>query len=103
MRSDTCPTSVLDRPQQRAIVALLGLVLEHVVQPVEQHFAALQVVPEHEQVANRHRRERDERVEGDEAANRQLAVEHLVGAGPQEQADAEERDRLDARPRRSSP
>jgi len=70
-------------------------VLEQVVETVPLHFAALQVVPERRQVANGCRGERDRRVERYQAADRQRAVEHLAGTGPEEEADAEKGDRLD--------
>ena len=46
------PGEARDRPQCRAVVTLLGFLLQHVVDPVEQHVAALEVVPEHQQIAN---------------------------------------------------
>jgi len=41
------------RPQRRAVAPLLGLMLKDVVQAIEQHIAALQVVPEQQQAADR--------------------------------------------------
>ena len=69
--------------------------LKHVVQPVEQDVAALQVVPEQQQVADRRRGEGHERVERHQAADRQVAAEHLVRPGPQEEPEAEKRHGFD--------
>ena len=91
------------RPQRRPVAPLLGLVLKHVVQPVEQDVAALQVVPEQQQVADRRRGEGHERIERDQAADRQLAVEHLVRRRPTGTARGRETSPRRWRPRSSSP
>ena len=96
------PGEARDRPQCRAVVALLGFLLQHVVDPIEQHVAALEVVPEHQQIANGRVSQGHERVECHQAANRQAAIQDLVCPRPEEKADGKKGHRTMA-PRRSSP
>ena len=97
------PFELADRPQARAVGALLGLLLEDVAQPVDQHGRALQVVPEPEQGHDGRVGQGDERVEGDEPADRELARHHLVRADPEEERRGQEGHASGPRRRRTAP
>ena len=70
--SAIAPSSVAHRAQPRAVGALLGLLLEDVVEPVEQDAAIWSWSHSEEQRAIGAVGERDQRVERDELADRQL-------------------------------
>ena len=73
--------------EPRVVGALLGLVLEHVVEAAEEDLRELELVPEHEQEQERRVRERDQRVERDELAQGEVVVDDLVRADEEEQRE----------------
>ena len=93
MRPDSRRTSRSGVP----VLHLLGLGLEHVLQPLQQHRGLLRLVPQAQQLRDRRVGEQDERVDGHELADRQRAVRDEQRADPEEQDEEQEPGDLDGR------
>ena len=86
----------LDGQERGAVGALLGLLVDHVVEAADQDPGELELVPEQEQQQDGPVRERDERVERDELAHRQRPVDDLRRADDEERRERDEPEQLDA-------
>ena len=76
------------------ILALLGLGLDHVAEPIDEDLALLDLVPQREERQDRAIRQEHERVEGNELAGRKLAVDDEQPTREQEKDEREDRHEL---------
>ena len=92
------PFERVHRREARSVAALLGLLLEDVVQPVQQHRAELHLVPDAQRAQDRRVGHRGQRAERDEARRRVSSPAMTwLRADPEERRRREHADRSGAR------